>query len=125
MKNILIALTFASLTLFTGVGTRAESPPLAALTAAALAPSAAAVSTRMAPIQEPKSAVQVRPQMQMAVIGIDGRSSRNASDRMSDRADRTAEPARDGGIPSTASGLAAVLLMICILISRRNKHENV
>ena len=114
MKKTLISLGVLWLTLF--------SPP--SLTADL------AVPASLGPTQASVSLVDVRPaahavQLQFAAIG-DPRSTRLGTLRDADRpAEKPVVNPAAEGLPSTPVALASLLLILCILIGRRNGAEHV
>jgi hypothetical protein len=120
MKILLFILSFVSLSLFPPSGPSAEST-----TVNFSGPTLTAGRTAL--LDQAKE-TPAPATLQLASAGID-RSlglSRGATDgRVNNSDTRGADGAGQNGdaIPSVPTGLAALLLMICILIGRRNKQE--
>ena len=109
MKKILLSLGVLSLTVFGRPGATAD-----------LAMSPSLATTPSISMTEVMSAAQAS-QLQLAAIG-DSRAARPGNLREADRP--AAMPAADG-LPSTPVALASLLLIICILVGRRNGQERV
>lgn len=108
MKKILLSLGVLSLTVFGRPGATAD-----------LAMSHSLATTPSVSMTEVMSAQA--SQLQLAAIG-DSRAARPGNLREADRP--AAMPAADG-LPSTPVALASLLLIICILVGRRNGQERV
>lgn len=101
--------------------------PQATLAAPALLPSTAGMAILPAPIADGHASGPLQaspgPQLKMASIGgvlSSGAAAASASDRQGTRSDPIGER-----LPSTPVALASLLLMICILVGRRNRPERI
>ncbi len=90
------------------------TPPRRAEPATTTRTEAALASTDARPLQ---TALQVAARSSLSDAGFSTGSSASATGHSA------APAAIDGGMPSTATGLAAMLLMLCILIGRRNRYN--
>ncbi|MGE0800184.1 MAG: hypothetical protein AB7O55_17835 [Lautropia sp.] len=112
MKILLFILSFVSLALFPPGGPNAESTRLAA---------AGAGTNAMGSVHLDAPAVP----LQLASAGIDrSLGIGRAIELVGPSAGLEPAARADDPMPSTSTGLAALLLMICILIGRRNKQES-
>ena len=75
-------------------------------------------------LASPDAVAEARPMAAaMQLSALSSGSSRPAF-RAADSMTAVASSGSDGRMPSTATGLAAVLLMICILVNRRSRYGN-